>query len=518
MAKTVDHARIEAAVREILAAVGEDPDRDGLRETPARVARMYAEMFAGLHADPSAVLGKTFEQAYNEIVIVKDIRFASMCVPSKQLVNAVKGARQAARVEPGDQLWTLAGGKVVPTAVEAVRSHQVRELVEVRTREGAFRVTPDHPFATPKGWEEAKDLAGKQVEWTFPRSLCRKRYEPRIGYWLGYCVGAVFSDGTVGGRWISLVVNERAFAEKYARSLAEGFGIEAKIEPVSRPSGYLKREAPGYRVRVVSSYLADLFRCWAGGDANHMRQRFPKVVLNSQECMQGFLDGYIEGDGCRQGKGAIIASGNVPFLKELAAVIEARFKPARNPSNSHLYVSDRWHQAGWYGRHGFEKQEHATSLIESRFVDVLEVRRITAEGKKPFTVYSFTCSPHPTFLIGGHLSHNCEHHLLPFTGKAHIGYLPKGRILGLSKMARLVEAVSRRPQVQERITEQIADLMEEHLDARGVGVILEATHTCMTIRGVNKPDSLCTTSAMRGSFRDTAVTRSEFMALVYGGR
>jgi GTP cyclohydrolase I len=112
----------------------------------------------------------------------------------------------------------------------------------------------------------------------------------------------------------------------------------------------------------------------------------------------------------------------------------------------------------------------------------------------------------------------CEHHLLPFFGKAHVGYLPNGRILGLSKMARLVEAVSRRPQVQERITEEVADLMEEHLDARGVGVVIEATHTCMTIRGVRKPDSLCTTSAMRGCFRTDATTRSEFMALIYGGR
>jgi GTP cyclohydrolase I len=112
----------------------------------------------------------------------------------------------------------------------------------------------------------------------------------------------------------------------------------------------------------------------------------------------------------------------------------------------------------------------------------------------------------------------CEHHLLPFFGKAHIAYLPNGKIVGLSKLPRVVEAVTHRPQVQERITEELADLLEEELTPRGVAVILEATHTCMTIRGVRKPDSVCTTSSMRGAFRDNLSTRGELLSLIYGGR
>jgi GTP cyclohydrolase I len=112
----------------------------------------------------------------------------------------------------------------------------------------------------------------------------------------------------------------------------------------------------------------------------------------------------------------------------------------------------------------------------------------------------------------------CEHHLLPFYGKAHIAYLPNGKIIGLSKPARVVEALARRPQVQERMTEELADLLMEELDARGVAVILEATHSCMTIRGVRKPNSVCTTSAMRGTFRNNPSTRAELMALIYGAR
>jgi GTP cyclohydrolase I len=112
----------------------------------------------------------------------------------------------------------------------------------------------------------------------------------------------------------------------------------------------------------------------------------------------------------------------------------------------------------------------------------------------------------------------CEHHLLPFFGKAHIGYLPNGQIVGLSKLARAVEILSRRPQVQERMTEELADLLMQELDARGVGVVLEASHTCMAIRGIRKPGSVCTTSAMRGIFRSNPSTRSEFMALIQPGR
>lgn len=111
----------------------------------------------------------------------------------------------------------------------------------------------------------------------------------------------------------------------------------------------------------------------------------------------------------------------------------------------------------------------------------------------------------------------CEHHLLPFMGRAHIAYLPKGKIVGLSKLARVVEVISHRPQVQERMTEDIADLLMDELDAQGVAVVLEATHTCMTTRGIRKPNSICTTSAMRGTFKTNVSTRTELMSLIYGG-
>ncbi|MFW6125333.1 MAG: GTP cyclohydrolase I FolE [Pirellulales bacterium] len=112
----------------------------------------------------------------------------------------------------------------------------------------------------------------------------------------------------------------------------------------------------------------------------------------------------------------------------------------------------------------------------------------------------------------------CEHHLLPFMGMAHVGYLPNGKVVGLSKLARVVESVARRPQVQERMTEEIADLLVEELHARGVAVVVEATHSCMTIRGIRKPGSICITSAMRGVFKSNVSSRAEVMSLIYGDR
>ena len=108
----------------------------------------------------------------------------------------------------------------------------------------------------------------------------------------------------------------------------------------------------------------------------------------------------------------------------------------------------------------------------------------------------------------------CEHHFLPFHGTAHVGYLPDGKIVGLSKIARAVEIFARRPQVQERLTGQIADCIAEVLAAKGVGVVIEAEHLCMTARGVRKPGALMVTSAMRGRFRETENTRQEFLRLI----
>jgi len=111
----------------------------------------------------------------------------------------------------------------------------------------------------------------------------------------------------------------------------------------------------------------------------------------------------------------------------------------------------------------------------------------------------------------------CEHHLLPFTGKAHVAYLPNGKVVGLSKLARLVEGFARRPQVQERLTTQIADALMESLEPIGAACVIEATHSCMTMRGAKKHGCTMVTSALRGCFKDDARSRSEILSLIRPG-
>ena len=112
----------------------------------------------------------------------------------------------------------------------------------------------------------------------------------------------------------------------------------------------------------------------------------------------------------------------------------------------------------------------------------------------------------------------CEHHLLPFTGKAHVAYLPNGKVVGLSKIPRVIDVMAKRPQMQERLTEEVADLLMRELDAKGVAVVMEASHSCMTVRGVRKPESTFVTSAMRGAFQERLATRSEVLSLIFGGQ
>ena len=514
---------MEDLIRELLKEIGEDPQREGLERTPARVAKAWEYLTSGYKQDVHQVLNQAlFTEEYDEMVVVKDIDLYSVCVPSKEIVNAVGGAKPARKVIPGDRLWTVDRGFLRETEVTAVSSRKTREIVEVATESGRFRVTPDHPVMTEEGWREAQELkAGSRVEWINPGSLCRSVREPIPGYSLGYVLGATAADGSIQqGRRICLVVKNRDFARKYCEMFTQAFpGVAPSIERVKVPSSFLGRDIGMYRVRVVSSYVGEKLCRWLGVSEKGSRSktksfRFPKVVTASKEMMTGFLDGYCDGDGYRVQSGRFIIGANREFLDELAQYLGTPVSPTSKRNDCfRVYVSDRWHQAGWYGRHGFRQESEFYVPFDSTYTTVLEVVH-RGKPKKPYTVYSFKCEPYPTFLVGGHLTHNCEHHLLPFFGKCHIAYMPSHKIVGLSKLPRLVEMFARRLQVQERLTTQIAQTLNEVLQPRGVAVVIEALHMCMLMRGVEKQNSKAVTSAMLGQFRDRPETRAEFMELI----
>ncbi|MFZ3499421.1 hypothetical protein ACODT5_40490 [Streptomyces sp. 5.8] len=320
-------------------------------------------------------------------------------LPSKQIVNGADGSAQARSIGVGDRLWTLDGDRTVHTAVLGVTAVKAREVVDVVTDGQTFTVAPDQLLGTHDGWIPARYAMGSVVVWTPPRKLCRMRLTIGPGYAFGYLVGATCADGTVGKNYVSLVVNDQGFAAKYAECLTAATGLPARLEAVTRPSGFLQRDAPGFRVRVVSSYLADVLRQYVGGDAHHLRQRFPRVVLKDLATFEGFLDGYADGDGFRHKHwdGRTVTSANVPFLAELAVIIGARFTPLSGRA-SRLVVTDRWQRRGT-----FVAEQHPMHLVERQSATVSEVRPHAAIGAKPFTLYTYRLDPHPGFLVSGHL-------------------------------------------------------------------------------------------------------------------
>jgi hypothetical protein len=166
-------------------------------------------------------------------------------VPSKQLVSVVGGTRQARNVEVGDKLWSLDGTRTVPTTVVEVTAAKAREVVDVVTDRITFTVAPGQELATPDGRVLASRVADAPVVWTPARKLCRERLVIKPGYELGYVVGAMCADATVGRNCVSLVVNDEAFAGRHATCLTGATGLGARLEPVTRPSGF-----PAGRPRV----------------------------------------------------------------------------------------------------------------------------------------------------------------------------------------------------------------------------------------------------------------------------
>ncbi len=212
--------------------------------------------------------------------------------------------------------------------------------------------------------------------------------------------------------------------------------------------------------------------------------------LEKSEILAGSISGELGPD--EPSTGAAASSVDLPRIER--AVREILAAVGEDPNREGLKETParvaRMYAELFQGLHQ-DPREHVQKFFTEKYDEIVLVRDITFESV-------------------------CEHHLLPFMGKAHIGYLPSGKVIGLSKLARVVEVVSRRPQVQERMTEEIANLLVEELGAKGVGVVVEATHTCMTIRGIRKPGSLCVTSAMKGIFRSNLSTRAEVMQLIYG--
>jgi GTP cyclohydrolase IA len=209
-------------------------------------------------------------------------------------------------------------------------------------------------------------------------------------------------------------------------------------------------------------------------------------------------------------------NANAPVAKEVVTEAVAHLRPLDGPRDIDLAAAQR----------------AAGDLLEALGIDLTSEslrdtpRRMARTYAELLTPASFAPTTFPNdggydelVVATGIPFHSmCEHHLLPFVGTAHVGYLPGERIIGLSKLARVVDSFARSLQVQERLTTEVADWLQEHLAPKGVGVVLEAEHLCMSLRGVQKPGARTVTSALHGRLRDDPRTRQEFLSLTGGSR
>lgn len=387
---------LEALIRDLLSGIGEDPDREGLRETPRRMVEMLDELTQGYRISPEEVVaGAIFPVEYDEMVVLKDISFYSLCVHGKSMVYTPQGARFAKAMRPGQKLFTL-------------------------------------------------NPATKELELTEVLAVSRTKHRER--YHL------VFEGGHL-----------RATGEHPVYILNKGFVPVREVHP---------------------------------GD--HLLGVYPKKL-----------------------HAHMIISANRPFLERLGELLDAKVGQ-QQPGIGRLYVSPRWFEArrtrqGF--KHGFQPEPQAKLLkavlerVQTKIYLVKAVQRERATLKS-FTMYNFECAPQDSYLVNGILAHNCEHHIIPFFGKIHVGYIPNGRVIGTSKIPRIIEVFAKRLQLQERMTEEIARFLEKTIKPLGVGVVAEGLHLCMAMRGVRKEEARLITSAMKGSFRKDPRTRAEFLQLI----
>lgn len=502
-----------------------DDQARSIKDTPKRFLKALFEQTAGYQEDPKEILTRTFDQKFDEMIVVRDIDFNSLCVGPRTRLASPTGYKGAFEVKAGDLLYGSVGGKLVETTVTARSSSFKDTRVTVKGRGFELQLSEDHPVMTQRGWLRATDITTDDyVPYYNTREFCRSKVSIITGYSLGYTLGAIASDGhierAIHKRRVTLMVREEWFAKKFARHVNQSLGLPVIVKEVMHAGGLIKEPALTFKVQFFDIDAIDKLVRLFGGVKRWNNQRVPDLCKKDPEVMQGYMDGYHDGDGSsyQYANGYVsdkILSNHAPIIEEmhlLGVVGKPYYGNNGQVSATKLKSVDR--------KGGMKNIIRSFTPDPSIEIDLdswpCEMRRVeevvtTISTNKPYTFYDFQCDPYPVFIGNGVPLHNCEHHLLPFIGKAHIGYVPNGSVVGLSKIPRLVDCYARRLQLQERMAVEIADALEEHLKPRGVGVILEAQHQCMSCRGVKKANAVMVTSVLRGRLKEDPSARAEFL-------
>jgi len=452
--ETSDESATDIVTR-LLQYIGEDPGREGLRETPQRVLRAWKEWASGYRVDPKSVL-KTFEDGsdgYDEMIIVRDLPFYSTCLVGSTFVETPKGRIPIQYLQDRDWVYTT-NPKTFELSLVQCRNPRITarnaKLVRVYTDNDTVICTPDHKFLLTNGeWKKAKELINGDHLVSLYRGVQKGRRKNDASYPRLIASRYTRWDGGLSINGASVGIPEHRFVTNNSEKNTVIHHLDEK----------------------VWNNLPDNLETMTIGEHNSRHHRTEKLVDNPNRKIA-----------------AALASGRP----------EVRAKRAESVRNH------------WAGMSQEERDKRGQAISEGRNHVVFGVEDVPWRED----VWCMNIPSTKTFFANGIAVHNCEHHLAPFFGTATIAYVPKKRILGLSKLGRLVEVFARRLQVQERLTVQIADILHETLQPRGVAVLLKARHLCMESRGLSRQGHHTITSAVRGVFREEGnKAREEFLQL-----
>ncbi|MFP4018670.1 MAG: GTP cyclohydrolase I [Bacteroidales bacterium] len=438
----------KSAVRDQLKLIGEDHNREGLKETPNRVVKMWNEIYRGYDQDPADILTVFDADGYDQIVLLKDIEMYSTCLSGSTFIETPKGRIPISRIKHGDWLysWDEENQKMTLAQAEHPRvTRKNQRLWRVYTDKDTILCTPDHKFLTyENGWVEAQQLKPNDSIVALNRGVIVTNGKPRC------YLSRQFWNG-----------NDKQIPE-HRFVYEELNGIIDKSYHIHHINGLPNDNNPENLKCVSQDEHSRLHRL------KEEKTGFALFSKEQREKMKG---------------------------KQIEGIKRSQTKETRDKRSKSL-------KKYWDSLSEKEKSErnHRVLLVEK--TDWFE------------DVWNLEVPKHHNFVANGMVVHNCEHHMVPFFGKAHIAYIPDEKVIGISKLARLLDIYARRLQIQERIGNQVTSALMKYLKPKGAACIIEAQHLCMRMRGVSKQNSTMVTSSITGVFRDKPEAREELMQLI----
>jgi GTP cyclohydrolase I len=429
----------------LLEFIGEDPNRDGLKNTPSRYIKSWKELTCGYSQDPHEFFKAQFiEESYDQMVILKDIDFYSMCLSGSTFIDTPKGRIPINRIKDGEFAYCW-DENLCRMTISQIRNPRItgknKRLYRVYSDKDTILCTAEHRFLTfTRGWIEAQNLIPGDSIIALNKGSVYENSVPRA-----YLI------------WSGLTkeISEHRFVYE------ELNGLITKKDHIHHIDNQPNNNSPENLTLLSCS---DHFRL------HRLSEEKTGFALFTDEQRKQMSAKRIEG------------------IKK-SQTEEVRKKRSESIKKYWNLLTD------------IERADRNHRILLVECTDWYE------------DVWCMDVPDYQNFVANGMVVHNCEHHLLPFYGKVHIAYIPQKKVLGISKLARVVECFSRRLQIQERFTQQIADIIHECLNPVGVAVYIEAKHLCMMMRGVQKQNSKMLTSALKGALSSEESARMEFLLL-----